>query len=183
LKTGRAPDRRAAARALGKIGPVTEEVLPALHSALEHPDLGLRYIAATALGEMGPAAKDSVKHLIAADAAAKPINNRPGWQVRWGVMVAMGRIREPLSETIPFLLDTLQQPVVGGDDSTVGFAAKALVEIGAPAAEALPVLRRLAQANRDNTLGSMFRSQEFNLELEIRRAARAGELFDSRKSR
>src|SRR5262245_8985579 len=125
---GKDGPRATAARALGRIGPVTAEVVPALHEALKDPILGMRFTAAEALGAMRPAAKGSVKELIAADAAARPIDSRAGQQVRWGVMVALGHIREPLAEMIPFLLETIQQPVRNDSDvSTQQFAARSLV--------------------------------------------------------
>ena len=54
-----------AAEALGKIGPQTKEVVPALIQALKD-DFGPRSSAATALGEIGPDAKEAVPALAEA---------------------------------------------------------------------------------------------------------------------
>ena len=54
-----------AALALGKIGPQTKEVVPALIQALKD-DFGPRSAAATALGEIGPEATEAVSALVEA---------------------------------------------------------------------------------------------------------------------
>ncbi len=58
--------RRAAAGALGHIGPAAKEGIPTLITALWDRDSGLRYNAALALGRMGPAAKEAIPALVAA---------------------------------------------------------------------------------------------------------------------
>ena len=49
--------RRQAARALGAIGPLARDAVPALADALTDPDAGTRRNAAFALGRIGPDAK------------------------------------------------------------------------------------------------------------------------------
>jgi HEAT repeat protein len=55
--------REYAARALGQIGPVTKEVIPALIDAMDRPADYVRNAAAEALGAMGPQAKEAVPQL------------------------------------------------------------------------------------------------------------------------
>ena len=50
-------DLRAAAEALGQIGTEPERVVPALLAALDHPHIGVRAVAARAIGKYGPRAR------------------------------------------------------------------------------------------------------------------------------
>jgi HEAT repeat protein len=179
LKTETPKVRVGAIQALGHIGPVRDDIIPALLSVLKGPDLDFRARAATALGHMGPAARAAVKDLIAADAAAKLVSNRQGWNVRWAIMIALGQIGEPSSDTVPFLLEVIQQPVIGEDNATASFAARSLVEIGTPAAKAIPVLRRLSRAG-DDSLKPTFRRCALTLEMAVWLAER-GRSDDSPK--
>jgi HEAT repeat protein len=60
LQEGQGKERRSAAFALGKLGPVSNGALTALISALKDSDAGVRDAAAFALGEIGEARDDRV---------------------------------------------------------------------------------------------------------------------------
>ena len=63
--------QRAAAFALGRIGPAAEAAVPALTQALQDADGGVRLNAIRALGKIGRAAKAAIPDLINAHHAAK----------------------------------------------------------------------------------------------------------------
>ncbi len=104
------------ARALGKIGPVTNDVVPALIAALEDPDNYLRKTAAEALGEIGPAAKDAVPSLIAA-------LKDPNVKVRREVVWALGKIGPSAKAAIPSLFAMLKYQVEDVFSSHINTAA------------------------------------------------------------
>ena len=55
--------RKAAAEALGKIGPDAKAIIPALIKLLRDDDWGIRWTAARALGNIGPNAKTAIPAL------------------------------------------------------------------------------------------------------------------------
>lgn len=59
-------DRKAAARALGMIGPAAADAIPDLIGLILDEKLDVNESAIRALGEIGPAAKDAVEPLIKA---------------------------------------------------------------------------------------------------------------------
>src|SRR5205823_3204608 len=66
LKEEDAGSRRAAARALGRIGPGAAAAVGPLAGALRDQDAGVRSAAALALGKIGPAAESAIPTLIGA---------------------------------------------------------------------------------------------------------------------
>jgi HEAT repeat protein len=66
-------DLRAAAEALGQIGTEPERVVPALLAALDHPHIGVRAVAARAIGKYGPRARFIEPRLWAALKQRKPV--------------------------------------------------------------------------------------------------------------
>jgi HEAT repeat protein len=107
--------RRAAATALGRIGPAAAWAVPALITALGDADMEVRDNAAQALEQIGPAA---VPTLITA------LGNANG-RVRWKAAQALEQIGPAAVEAVPALITAL-----GDDDVGVrSAAAKALGEV------------------------------------------------------
>lgn len=89
-----AKDRRAAAFALGKIGPSAESAVPRLVKALNDSDASVADAAAFALGEIGPRADRAVGPLL--DALADPSKDA---RVRRSAACALAGIRSPKDAT------------------------------------------------------------------------------------
>ncbi len=120
------------AHALSRIGAAA---IPALITALESEDSGVRAGAARALGGMGPAAKDGIPGLIA------NLGHREGF-VRREVVDAFGQIG---LAAVPALLGEL-----GGKESADrATAALALGEIGHAAKDASPALLKMLGRETD----------------------------------
>ena len=122
-------DRRRAVEALGEIGPVSPEVVPALLNALGDTAEDVRAATAKALGSIGPVSPEVVPALLNAlgDAAE---------DVRAATAKALGEIGPAVTEAVPKLLAAL-------DDAEMDVrwaAAQALGNIGPAAAEAVPRL-------------------------------------------
>jgi len=113
--------RMSAARALGRMVPPPDGAVHALAAALKSDDVSLCMIAAEALGELGPAAKDAVPALISVsnDSAA--------------AIEALGRIGPGAKDAIPALAEIVE----GRNDEHSALATAALGRIGADAVPAL----------------------------------------------
>lgn len=109
--------RASAAEAVLVIGPTKEE-LPALLNLLKEPGATVRGAAATAIGQIGPAAKDAVPQLI------RLLDDRDS-EVRIPATVALGRIGTPAQPAVRKLKELLRDPLVWPS------AQKALKEIEA----------------------------------------------------
>src|SRR5262249_40811646 len=115
--------RGSAARALGKIGAETADVVPALIKALEDQDAtGVSGSAVEALVNIG---RPALPQLIAA------LNERNGVVFRSGVAEAMARIRD--KNAVPALIKALEDQ----DKVVRRTAAQALGVIGAKDADAV----------------------------------------------
>ncbi|HEY6549159.1 MAG TPA: HEAT repeat domain-containing protein [Vicinamibacteria bacterium] len=94
LKSEKAPERAAAARILGELGPAAKDAVPGLQEALLDADKDVRRSAARSLGDVGRPAQPAVpalgKALKDGDAA-----------VRQAAAYALGRIGDPAAK--PFL--------------------------------------------------------------------------------
>jgi HEAT repeat protein len=125
--------RWAAARTLGRIGPVpgVDAVTP-LARMLRDPDLDLARGAALALSRYGPAAKDAVPALIALLRAASDA------ELRVAVVHTLEGIGTDAQPAVPALSRALADP----DVRVRQVAAEALGMFGPAAAEAVPALRR-----------------------------------------
>ena len=141
----------AAALALYRIDP-DKLALPVLISALKDNDRGVRLSAASALGQIGPAAKEAVPALIAA------LKDKDIW-VRRNAASALTRIGPAAKGTVPALIAALRDKQPG----VRMYAAVALGNISHAAKEAVPALivalkdkdiwvRRLAASALTNAL-------------------------------
>jgi glyceraldehyde-3-phosphate dehydrogenase type I len=129
LKSWLSANRAKAAKALGKIGPVTDQVIPALIKALEDSDWEVRYYAAKALGKIGPVAKDAAPALI------KVLEDSDSYVRRYAAE-ALGKIGPVTDQVIPALVRALK----GSDRYVHRYAAEALGKIGPVAKDAAPAL-------------------------------------------
>jgi HEAT repeat protein len=121
--------RRSAAAVLGRIGSVTEEVVPALITALGDGDTWVRRSAVEALGRIGPATVEVMPALIAA------LGDGDTW-VRRSAVEALRNIEPAATEAVPALITAL-----GDADKVIRVnAAAALGRIGPAATEAVPAL-------------------------------------------
>ena len=145
-----------AAFALGKIGPQTKEVVPALIQALKD-DFGPRSAAATALGEIGPDAKDAVPALVE---ALKDENIN----VRRYAAGALGQIGSNAKEAVSALVQALKDNNDGvrryeetwlhpkkedGPSRLRRSIVEALGRIGPEAKEAVPLIVRSLKDDYD----------------------------------
>jgi HEAT repeat protein/transcriptional regulator with XRE-family HTH domain len=133
LQRGDSDARRAAAAALGRIGPAA---VPPLIDRLQRGDWDVRRAAAAALGGIGPEAREAVPALI-------ELLQRGDSDTRGAAAAALGRIGG--QEAVPALIELLQ----GGDWDAYSAAAKVLGEIGTEARAAVPALiERLRRGDR-----------------------------------
>ncbi len=121
--------RRAAADALGQIGPEAKAAVPHLVELLKDSDTDVRRAAAGALGQIGPAAKDAVPHLV--DLLKDPVED-----VRRAAAYALGQIGAEAKAAVPHLVELLKDP----NCNVRRAAAYALGQIGAEAKDAVPHL-------------------------------------------
>jgi hypothetical protein len=123
--------RKAAAEALGEVGPEEEGVVPALAQALGDEDEDVRWAAAEALEAIGPQAAEAVPALMQ---ALEDEDNSV--TVRRAAAQALGAIGPQAVEAVPALARAL-----GDESSTLSEdAAEALGRIGPGAVEAIPAL-------------------------------------------
>jgi HEAT repeat protein len=105
LKQGNPRERKAAVKALGKIGASAEGVLPALIEALKSDKDGeVRNEVVDQLQKMGPAAKDAVPALIG---ALKDDDEA----TRWDACEALQAIGSDAKAAVPALIEALKDPV------------------------------------------------------------------------
>lgn len=93
--------RKAAAEALGRIGPQAAEAVPALTAAVRDREWAVREAAVVALGLIGSKARR------AADALGKALRDEH-LKVRVAGLWAIGRVRPPASDILPALLGGLE---------------------------------------------------------------------------
>lgn len=125
--------RRTAVEALGYFGP---QAVPVLVQTLKNDSHAeVRMSVASALGGLGPAAKEALPVLIEASRASES-------RVRASAAVALGKIGPDAKETVPALTQLLED-VEPGVRLT---AVQALADLGPVAKEAVP---HLIQALRD----------------------------------
>lgn len=124
--------RWAAARTLGKMGPVEpSRVVPALARLLFDRDLDVRLAAALALERIGPAAQAAVPNLIRALGASDAVE-------REAAARALGGIGTGAQPAVPALAAALAD----ADPRVRQIAAEVLGRFGARAASAEPALRK-----------------------------------------
>jgi HEAT repeat protein len=131
-------DRRAAARALGNMGPAVAKVaVPALIKSLRDKDEQVRDWSCWALKTMGAEAKEAVPALVDAMKTDTASN------VRWSAANALGQIGPDAKAAIPALMNALRD-----DDPWLRWnAAIALSGMGPDAKVAIP---RLVKALYDS---------------------------------
>ena len=89
--------RRAAADALGKVGPAA---VPALIEALRDNSSYVRWAAVAVLGEMSTTAADAVPPLIEALRGDDK-------DVRWAAVGALGKVGPAAADAVPALIEAL----------------------------------------------------------------------------
>ena len=113
--------------ALGEMGAIARDAVPALIEALEDGDAAVRWDAAKALGKMGPAAASAVPALAAA------LHEHDDVIVRQYAVAALGKIGPPAKAAVPALIGALKEESSHIDEQ----ASEALVSIGPAAVPAL----------------------------------------------
>ncbi len=121
------PDSRSrAAKALGRLGWLARDALPALTGAVNDADAGVREAAAQAIGQMGLDALPQLTHLLLHE--DKYVRRNAVW--------AIGKLGPLARRVLPDLCQALHD----SDPRTGAGAAQALGNMGADAAEAIPAL-------------------------------------------
>ena len=124
--------RWAAARAMGKVGPVNPPVeVPALARLLNDQDVDVYRAAAVALERYGPLAQEAVPFLIRALKADH-------WVMRIQAIETLESIGTGAAAAIPTLAESLSDP----DIRVRRYAAELLGKFGPTAKEAVPALRQ-----------------------------------------
>ena len=118
--------RLGAVKALGKLGWLARDALPALTTALDDPDAKVREAAAQAVGQLGP---DAVPTL------AGMLTHRDKY-VRRNAVWGLGKLGPLARAVLPDLCRALQDE----DPRTASGAAQALGNMGADGADAVPAL-------------------------------------------
>ena len=127
-------ERKKAAEALGKISPVTKEVVPVLIGALKDKEYIVRGKAALALGRIGPAAKEAAPVLIRA-------LERGEDTFLVEAAYALGNIGPVTKDVVPALIKRLKDSDPGIRITT----ALALGRIGPAAKKAVPILKVVSE--------------------------------------
>jgi HEAT repeat protein len=135
LKHSKTDIRRAALRALARLGPAAAAAIPRLSACLRDEDAALRDEAARALVQIGPAAVPALMEALA----------NPDREVRRQAAWAMKR----LGATSPIAVPTLTRALKDPDPRVRKGAALALGALDAAAEEAIPALM---EALKDNHL-------------------------------
>jgi len=120
------------ARCLGRIGP---GAVPALIEVLEQADQNTRIVAAGALAEAGPAAREAVPALLELTLAED-------FELRYRAYAALGQIGPAAAAAVPRLIGQFRS----GDAVARELAADALAAIGTPDALRTTRLYRLQRA-------------------------------------
>ena len=162
-------ERWRAARRLGQLGASAAPAVPALVRTLRDENAGVRHNAVIALGSIGVADEEILAAL------AKAIAD-PERRVRLSAFSSLRRLTTDPAELVPIVSQLLQhqdqiiasravETVIQRGEKAVPvliealqneraayWAALAVEEIGAPAAETVPALTQLLQSTDDNTL-------------------------------
>jgi HEAT repeat protein len=121
------PDSRCrAAKALGRLGWLARDALPALTGAVNDSDPGVREAAAQAVGQMGPDGLPHLTHMLLHE--DKYVRRNAVW--------AIGKLGPLAKKVLPDLCQALHD----SDPRTGAGAAQALGNMGADAVEAIPAL-------------------------------------------
>jgi HEAT repeat protein len=139
-------DRCRIATALGKIGPVSDEILPLLYGALAPSNAPeLRHTAASALKYIGPPAKEAVPKLIDLYRDPATPDRRRYAGIQSACVVALARIAPDDDRVIGLFLSALSDEKLGPSERAT--VEEMLVGMGPKvAAQVLPVLDRLSRA-------------------------------------
>jgi len=164
LRSDKASFRAAAARAIGKMGPLATQAVPALVSALKDANRVVRTNCVLALGKIGPAAKDAVSPLVEMLIAERQraTNLRPSVleiEESINAIWTLGQIGPSAELALPALVEARRSEVTAIRDAackSLGLirscsaaaetalgsryaAARALISTGASVYKALPV--------------------------------------------
>ncbi len=118
--------RNRAAKALGRLGWLARDALPALTAAVDDPDAGVREAAAQAIGQMGLDALPQLTRLL----------THEDKYVRRNAVWAIGKLGPLAKRVLPDLCAALHD----SDPRTGAGAAQALGTMGADATEAIAAL-------------------------------------------
>jgi len=124
-------------RATLSLGAFREPAVSALTAALEDPSDGVRYWAASELGDIGPAAKPALARL-------RKLNKEKFIGLRIAAAYALCRLGE-LDAGLPTLTTALESPERGISNSAVDFLAR----VGPPAKAAIGPLEQAAKQHDD----------------------------------
>lgn len=125
--------RLGAGMLLAELGPHATSAVPALARTLADPREELVVLAATTLGQTGPAGRPALAHLASLIASRMP-------EARHAAVEALVRLGDPSGETLPLLTPMLQDP----DGGTRSCAAVALWLAHRQPQPALDLLRNRA---------------------------------------
>jgi HEAT repeat protein len=120
-----------AALVITDTGPAAKEAVPSLRKAVKHKNPNVRESAAQALGKIGPPGVDAVPDLVAR-------LGDESCEVRSAAAEALWNINQH-PRAIPQLIHELKLEPTWGQN----YSAEAIGRIGAPAAEAMPLLEKL----------------------------------------
>jgi HEAT repeat protein len=105
----------------------------------------VRSLAATAVGQLGPAAREAIPSLL----KSLKDSNR---SVRINAAIALGLIHEDPTTVVPALINILRQEDRRKEgESLRGFIAFALSNFGPAAKDAVPDLVRIAKSGKDGS--------------------------------
>jgi HEAT repeat protein len=131
LRSSSAPERRAAAIQLGRLGPKADAALPELIEAVHDPDLSVAHEACNTLVRIGPNATPLV---------AKLLRDESPW-VRWQAIDVLLRLGPDAKAAVPALADRLAR---APKEQLRILCAMKLGRLGAEARAALPTLIKAA---------------------------------------
>jgi HEAT repeat protein len=139
------PRRGDAAMELGRMSRYPELAVPPLVAALDNPDKGVRFFAASSLGYFGPLAAPALNRLCAmiADKTENP-------RTRGFAAGALAGIGRPALRALPALLAMLEDPIIIHEFNDAKYSGhpldgvvSAIVALQPESKTALPALRRL----------------------------------------
>jgi HEAT repeat protein len=137
----------------GAADPWTDEAVNALIAELENPEAVIRFRAATAIGYIGPPARNAVKSLI------PQLQDRHSWEIRKAACFALGTVgRDAQGWPMAVALESLSTGVADTVSKDVRLEAlQAIIRLGAPLPQTpLPrlggVLKQRLMAERDKVV-------------------------------